>query len=264
MSKDDGWEKAAHGMRANKRSGGIAAAKTKLGEETEHSMFDLLELIASGDTASADALLDGLIGAKVGMALDDAREQIAQSLFATTEGDVFEEEFLSQEEFDSLTEDEQWKLREERDADERAGDREDRQFKHKYNKSSVDKAITSSRQKIGKKEGSAIHRLLKGRTNESVESLDEGNAENKAKKGEYVAKRGTQSIDREVDMLKKDGATGLARELGSKRNRPNLQKMLGRAAMKKDGKENGDLNKNKKNAVMKHIMNKIANNKATK
>lgn len=33
----------------------------------------------------------------------------------------------------------------------------------KYNKDAVDKAITKSRQKIGKKEASAIHRLLKGR-----------------------------------------------------------------------------------------------------
>lgn len=68
---------------------------------------------------------------------------------------------------------EEWvdRLKEERDADERAGDREERKLrrdKAAYDKAAVDKAIAASRQKIGKKEGSAIHRLLKGR-HESVE-----------------------------------------------------------------------------------------------
>lgn len=67
------------------------------------------------------------------------------------------------------------KVTEERDADERAGDREERQLRRDkvaYDKAAVDKAIASSKEKIGKKEASAIHRLLKGR-HESVEHDEE-------------------------------------------------------------------------------------------
>jgi len=37
---------------------------------------------------------------------------------------------------------------------------------HKYNKEAVDKAIRSSRQRIGGKEAKLIHALLKGRSKE--------------------------------------------------------------------------------------------------
>lgn len=98
--------------------------------------------------------------------------------------------------------------------------------KAEYNQQSVDKAIANSRQKIGKKESKAIHRLLKGRRsnpesdnigvgkklpsynsgwesyysrknkqNEEVEQIDERNIENRNKKDAAARKLSANGYD---------------------------------------------------------------------
>lgn len=65
----------------------------------------------------------------------------------------------------------------------------------KYNKEAVNKAISSSRQKIGGKEAVAIHRLLKGRTGDCETAMD-------AKQKPYISKVGNK-----WELLDEDGKT---------------------------------------------------------
>ena len=120
--------------------------------------------------------------------------------------------------------------------------------KAEYNQQSVDKAIANSRQKIGKKESKAIHRLLKGRRskNEEVE-LGEGNAENKAKKNAYVARKGRASGIKVYDNFL-DG--------GSRKHSPAEDKIVGRKDLRRTSAKD-PLEPKYDNMVPHHSSNRV-------
>lgn len=161
-------------------------------------LYELLELIATGEQEQADELFDSLVGERVSDILDQTRADLAAQIFASTEGEVIEEGEVK-----------------------------------KANKAKKNvHMITSGKRKIDPK------RAAIG-VKESTELLDEGNKENKAKKNDYLEKRGKKILGK----LDQEGSTEV-----SKRANTAVRKSWGKHHRKdplttssKDAKRSADL-----------------------
>lgn len=213
----------------------------------KHTFRTILESLVAGDFNTANTLTNSVLEEKAGEMLIEAVDIVAESMYATTEGDdISEDDFITDEEYEALSDEEkaEWEAVEiELEEGVEPVTELSKGTLGSYLKKAKDSAsghVTASMKsgndmlKHDKKALKRYRGMSKAVANlhkEEADTLEEGNAENKAKKNAAIA----STVKNPVIHTSK------------------LQ--AGRAAAKA-GKDS-DLKTNKKKAVYKHIIKKI-------
>jgi hypothetical protein len=155
------------------------ALKEELHMDIQESLTDLIDSIDSGNHLQAEGIFTSLLQHKIDELLSDAKVEVAQNMFTTSECADCEEEVAEAK-----------KLKDGKGAEKDEEEEEDEDEE-------LDEALKGKQHKIDANKNGKIDahdfKLLRGKKGVKEENeLEEGNAENKAKKNAFVSKVGSQ------------------------------------------------------------------------